>query len=90
MGDSDDDREYRGRRDKFHTERRGYEGGERFGDEWREPRPLPPPTYASGFRPRPSYGGGGGEFRRARYSPERRREMSPPPKRIRGGWEEER
>ena len=26
MGDSDDDREFR-RRDKFHNERRGYEGG---------------------------------------------------------------
>ena len=48
MGDSDDDREFK-RRDKFHTERRGHDGGERFGGgEWREPRPGPPP-------------GGGGE-----------------------------
>ena len=49
MGDSDDERDYR-RRDKFHNERRGYDGGDRFADEWREPRPLPPPTYASGYR----------------------------------------
>ena len=43
MGDSDDDREFK-RRDKFHTERRGHDGGERFGGgEWREPRPGPPP-----------------------------------------------
>jgi len=88
MGDSDDERDYR-RRDKFHNERRGYDNGDRFNDEWREPRPLPPPTYASGYRPRPGYGGSG-EFRRMRYSPERRRqEMSPPPKRIRG-WEDDR
>jgi len=51
MGDSDDDREFR-RRDKFHNERRGYEGGGGAGPprgEWREPRPLPPPSYA--YRP---------------------------------------
>merc|ERR1719422_1015640 len=38
------------------------------------------------------FGGGGGEFRgRDRFSPERgrRHEMSPPPKRMRGGWEED-
>jgi len=92
MGDSDDDREFR-RRDKFHNERRGYEGGGGGGGpprgEWREPRPLPPPSYA--YRGRPAYGGGGG---RDRYSPEprgrRHHEMSPPPKRMRGGWEDER
>ena len=48
MGDSDDERDYR-RRDKFHNERRGYDGGDRFGDDY-QPRPLPPPTYASGYR----------------------------------------
>jgi len=98
MGDSDDDRDYR-RRDKFHSERRGYDmggsGGGGNDDRW-DPRPLPPPTYASGNRPRPGGGSGGGyggyslpppEFRRMRYSPERRRqEISPPPKRMRGGW----
>ena len=44
------------------------------------------------LRPRPGYGGGGGggEFRRMRFSPDRRRDMSPPPKRPRGGWEDER
>ena len=38
------------------------------------------------------FGGGGGDFRgRDRFSPERgrRHEMSPPPKRMRGGWEED-
>jgi hypothetical protein len=90
MGDSDDDREFR-RRDKFHTERRGYEGGGSGlpRGEWREPRPLPPPSYA--YRGRPAYGGGGA---RDRYSPEprgrRHHEMSPPPKRMRGGWEDDR
>jgi len=91
MGDSDDEREFK-RRDKFHTERRGHDGGERFGaGEWREARPGPPPGYGGGFRGRPMYGG---EFRRDRYSPERgggrRHEMSPPPKRMRGGWEDDR
>jgi len=93
MGDSDDDREFK-RRDKFHTERRGHDGGERFGGgEWREARPGPPPGYGGGggFRGRPMYGG---DFRRDRYSPERgggrRHEMSPPPKRMRGGWEDDR
>ena len=97
MGDSDDERDYK-RRDKFYTERRGYEERDhRFGDPpprggpWRDPRPGPPPGYG---------GGGGGGFRapnrgymdgfgRDRFSPERRRhEMSPPPKRMRPGWEE--
>jgi len=99
MGDSDDEVDYR-RRDKFHSERRGYDMGSRAGgggseERW-EPRPLPPPTYASGYRPRPGGGGGGyghppPEFRRMRnYSPERRRqEMSPPPKRVRGGWNDD-
>eukprot|EP00092_Neocalanus_flemingeri_P002381 GFUD01002547.1.p1 GENE.GFUD01002547.1~~GFUD01002547.1.p1 ORF type:complete len:408 (-),score=139.00 GFUD01002547.1:1060-2283(-) len=94
MGDSDDEREFK-RRDKFHTERRGHDGGERFGGgEWREPRPGPPPGYGGGggFRGRSMYGG---DFRRERYSPERggggrRHEMSPPPKRMRGGWEDDR
>jgi len=92
MGDSDDERDFK-RRDKFHTERRGHDGGERFGGEWREPRPGPPPGYGGGggFRGRPMYGG---EFRRERYSPDRgggrRHEMSPPPKRMRGGWEDDR
>jgi len=96
MGDSDDDRDYR-RRDKFHSERRGYEMGGGSEERW-EPRPLPPPTYASGYRPRPGGGGGSyghappGDYRRmSRYSPERRgrQEMSPPPKRVRGGWNED-
>ena len=89
MGDSDDERDFK-RRDKFHNERRGHDGGERFEDRggWR-PR-------GGGFgrggggRGRPMYGG---EFRGGDrgYSPERgrRHEMSPPPKRMRGGWGED-
>ena len=75
-----------------------YDAGGGSEERW-EPRPLPPPTYASGYRPRPGGGGGSyghappGDYRRmSRYSPERRggrQEMSPPPKRIGGGWNDD-
>ena len=70
------------------------------GMDWgREPRPGPPMGFGGGggFRggrgpPMGGFGGGGPDFRgRDRFSPERgrRHEMSPPPKRMRGGWEED-
>ena len=124
MGDSDDEREFGKRRDKFHTERRGQDRGDddrrggfggllhfiihpadrlityvSGGMDWgREPRPGPPMGFGGGGGFRGGRGppmggfGGGSDFRgRDRFSPERsrRHEMSPPPKRMRGGWEEE-
>jgi len=94
MGDSDDDMDYK-RRDKFRSERRGYDGGSSPPRrEYRDARPGPP----SGYRDRRSGGyggdgGGGGGYRgRDRFSPPRNRrsDMSPPNKRMRGGgeWED--
>ena len=69
------------------------------GMDWgREPRPGPPMGFGGGGGFRGGRGppmggfGGGGDFRgRDRFSPERgrRHEMSPPPKGMRGGWEED-
>ena len=81
MGDSDDDRDYK-RRDKFRSERRGYNDGGSSPNrrEYREARPDPP----GGFRR--NGGGYEGNYRRDRYSPSRRHnDMSPPHKRMRGG-----
>jgi len=101
MGDSDDDGDFK-RRDKFRSERRGYDGGGGSPPprrEYRDARPGPP---GGGYQ-RNSYGGGGGGggggqdrgYRRGRdqrdYSPprNRRNDMSPPNKRMRGNdWED--
>jgi len=94
MGDSDDDGDFK-RRDKFRSERRGYDGGGGSPPprrEYRDARPGPP---GGGYQR--NYGGGGGGggqdrgYRRGRdYSPPRRRnDMSPPNKRMRGNdWED--
>ena len=97
MGDSDDDGDFK-RRDKFRSERRerpGYDGGGGSPPprrEYRDARPGPP---GGGYQR--NYGGGGGGggqdrgYRRGRdqrdYSPparNRRNDMSPPNKRMRG------
>jgi len=97
MGDSDEDVDYNKRsRDKFRTERRGYDSGmssERGGSpgarrEWRDARPGPPSGGSGGWG-----GGGRGGDRRGYYNDRRgdryedrgRHEMSPPAKRMRGG-----
>jgi len=90
MGDSDDDVDYK-RRDKFRSERRGYDGGGSPPGggrrEYRDARPGPPGGYQR------NYGGGGDRGynrRRDNYSPPRRHnDMSPPNKRMRGNdWED--
>merc|ERR1712001_693652 len=90
MGDSDDDVDYK-RRDKFRSERRGYDGGGGPPGggrrEYRDARPGPPGGYQR------NYGGGGdrgSNRRRDNYSPPRRHnDMSPPNKRMRGNdWED--
>lgn len=90
MGDSDDDGDYK-RRDKFRSERRGYDAGSSPPRrEYREARPGPPGGGGS-YRRQGGYGGGSdAPYRRDRYSPSRRHsDISPPPKRMRGGdWED--
>ena len=91
MGDSDEDVDYK-RRDKFRTERRGYDSGmssERGGSpsarrEWRDARPGPPSGSGSGWSGRSDRRSGGYYDRRDRYD-DRRHDMSPPHKRMRGG-----
>ena len=97
MAESDDERDFK-RRDKFHTERRGHDGGERGegGGGWRPRGGGGFGGRGGGFGGRGGFRGGdfrdGGGFRGGDrgYSPERgggrRHEMSPPPKRMRGGW----
>lgn len=93
MGDSDDDGDYK-RRDKFRSERRGYDGSVDRGisprherSEWRDSRGG---GSNWGRERRGGYNDGGG-YRRERYpSPPGRRhqaDMSPPQKRMREGHE---
>jgi hypothetical protein len=98
MGDSDDDGDYK-RRDKFRTERRGYDGSVDRGPSPRHERPEWRDSRGGGGGGGSNWGrerrGGyndGGGYRRERYpSPPGRRhggDMSPPPhKRMREGAE---
>ena len=90
MGDSEDDGDYK-RRDKFRTERRGYDGSVDRGISPRHERPEWRDSRGGGYRERRGgYNDGGGYQRRDRYpSPPSRRhaggDMSTPHKRMREG-----
>jgi len=94
MGDSDDDVDFK-RRDKFRSERRGYDGSvdrgispRRERSEWRDSRGGGGGGSGWGRERRGGYNDGG-SYRRDRYpSPPGRRhmsDMSPPHKRMREG-----